>query len=107
MARMRQPKNALWLGLLALYCICNARGNIGAGILYGGAYSPFLAMGIHDFASVASLERHADLYAKAWSCQGCKENQCDKGHHENRDNQANFFQGATSVKKLPMFRNLS
>jgi len=52
-------------------------------------------MGIHDFASVASLERHADLYAKAWSCQGCKENQRDKGHHENRDNQANFFQGAT------------
>jgi len=103
---MRQPENAFRLGFLALDCIRYAGRNVGAGVLDSGAQRAFLAVGVHDFAGVATFEGHANLHAEARPVQGCEEYQRDKSRDKDRDNQGNFFQGRTSVKKLPIFRNL-
>ena len=63
-------------------------------------------MGVHDFTSLAILERHANLHAITRPLHSGEKNQRDKSHDEEGDNQANL-QGATSVKKLPMLRNFS
>ena len=63
-------------------------------------------MGLHDFASVPSIKGHADLHAKARPFQGAEKNQRDKSGDEDGDNEAGLLQSETSVKKLPMFRNL-
>lgn len=53
---MRQPENAFRLGFLALDCIRYAGRNVGAGVLDSGAQRAFLAVGVHDFAGVATFE---------------------------------------------------
>ena len=103
---MRQPENFLGLGLFAAHGVRHAGGNVGAGVLYSRAQGGFFALRLHDFASVPPFKRHTDLHAEARSFESREENQRNKGDDEDGDNQTGLLQSGTSVKKLPMLRNL-
>ncbi len=102
-----EPADALRFGLLAADSVGNAGDNFGAGVGSGGTDGGLFAFSGDGAATGAALIGHANFHPVTGAVQSGVGDEREEGEDKDGYDQPDFTQSGASLKKLPIWRNLS